>query len=66
MGHVQGHAAVIVGDMSPDYKRLVEVEEGGIAMEGLGEEVGLEDGRRILKGDEHHKLQGRPSPSFRI
>ena len=41
---------MIVGNAAFEHKGLVEIDEVGIAAEGLGKEVGLEDGRGVLKG----------------
>lgn len=49
--HVQGPAAVIVGDPPPQHKGLVKIDEMGIAAKGLGKGVGLEDGRCVFEGD---------------
>ena len=56
MAHIQGHAAVIVGDPALEQEGLVEVDEVGIPAEGLREDVGLKDGCCILKGDKLHEL----------
>jgi len=46
MADIQGHTAVVLGHAPPDDKGLIESNQVRIAAEGLGEEVGLEDGFR--------------------
>ncbi len=56
MADIQSHRAVVVGDAASQHKGLVEVDEVGIAAEGLGKDIGFEDGCCILKRDKFHEL----------
>ncbi len=56
MAHIEGHRAMVVGDPTSQHKRFVEIDEMGIAAQGLGKDVGLEDGGCILKGDNPESL----------
>ena len=56
MGDVEGDTAAIVFDPPSQHKRFVEVDQVGIAAKGLGKDVGLEDGCRILEGHNLHEF----------
>ncbi len=52
---------MVVGDPALGQKGLIEVDQMGIAANGLGEDVGFEDSGRIFIGDKllssRHKRQ---------
>jgi len=48
LADLQGHGAVIVCSLPSEQKGLVEIDEVGIPVKGLGEDIGLRDGSCIL------------------
>jgi hypothetical protein len=56
LAHIQGHTAVVAFDPAPEHKGFIEVDEVGMVVKGLREDVGLEDGGYVLKGDKLHEL----------